>query len=120
MNDLPILDQICLTTARTSTAAHLVVEAGPQSMGKLGVKTCPYRKEPSDQLQGLPEGGGRRIRAKVDGAIFLNPPHDAQGRKFFLYGEPEARIILIIPELHIITGMVHLDEIVFQDEGLLF
>jgi hypothetical protein len=89
-------------------------------MGKLCIETGPDRKESSDELQSLPERGRRRIRAEVEGTIFLNPPHDAQGRKFFLDGESETRIILIIPELYIISRMVHFDEIVFQDIGLFF
>jgi hypothetical protein len=120
MDYLPVLDRIDLPATWTRTPSHLVVEAGSQTIGKLGVKAGPDGKESSDQLQGLPKGGGRRIRAKIDGAIFLDPPHDAQGWKFFLHGEPEARIILIVPELHIITGMVYLNKVVFQDEGLFF
>ena len=85
VHDLLILDRIDLPTAWTSTSVHLVIDAWSQTMGEFGVEAGPDRKEPSDQFQGLLKRSGRRVRAKVDRAIFLNPPHNAQGWKFLFH-----------------------------------
>jgi hypothetical protein len=89
-------------------------------MGKFGVEAGPDRKESSDQFQGLFERSGGWVRTEIEGVVFLNPPHNAQGWKFFFHRESEAGIILIIPQFYIISRMVLLDEIIFQDISFFF
>jgi hypothetical protein len=45
-------------------------------MGEFGINARPNGKEPADQLQRLPQRGGRRIRAEVERTIFLDPPYN--------------------------------------------
>src|SRR4030043_122551 len=119
LNHLPILNRVDPFTTGTKASAHLIIDAGPQAMSKFGIDAGSDRKEPTDQLQSFSEGGSRWIGTEIERTIFFNPPYETQCRIFFFQGEFETGVILIIPELHIIAGMVSLDEVILKNQGLL-
>jgi hypothetical protein len=120
MDNFPVLVPVDLSAAWAEASFHLVINAGSEPIRKLGVETGPYRKNSSNQFQGLFERGGGGKRTKVNGTVFLNPSDDAQSRKLFFQRKPEARIVFVIPQLYVITWVVDFDEVVLQNEGFLF
>src|SRR4030042_4132836 len=120
MDHLLILSRINLPATWTEASTHLIVNAGPQPIRKLGVEAGPDGKDSSNQLQGLSKGGGRGKRTKVKGTIFLNPSDNAQGGKLLFHRKSEARIVFVIPQFYVIPRTVGFDQVVLQNEGFLF
>lgn len=76
-------------------------------------------KDSPDQFQRFSQGSRRGIRTEVKGSILLNLSHNAEGWKLFFNREPEAGIPFVIPQLHIVPGMMLLNEVVLQNQGFL-
>jgi len=119
MDHLLILSRIHLPATWTQASAHLIIDAGPEAIRKLGVEAGPNWEDPSNQPEGFFKRSRRRIRAEVDRIIFLDPSHNGERGKILLHGKLKTGIILIVPQLHVITGTVCFDQVVFKDEGLL-
>jgi hypothetical protein len=117
MNDLSIVGRIDLPAAGSQTTTHLIVDTRSKSVSKFGVETSPNGKQPADQFHRLSQGGGRWVRAKIDGAVFLDLPYDAEGGIFLFNRESEAGIILVVPQFHVVPWMMFLDEMVLQNES---
>jgi hypothetical protein len=120
MDQFPVLLLIDLSAAWAGATLHLIIDAGPQPIRKFGVEASTNRKEAPYQPKRLLKGGGRWIRAEVKRTIFLDPPHNPERGKILLHRKLETRVILIVPQLHVVTGMACLDEVIFEYEGLLF
>jgi hypothetical protein len=116
---LLILSRIHLPATWTQASAHLIIDAGPEAIRKLGVEAGPNGENPSNQPEGLFERSRRRIRTEIDGIIFLDPSHNGERGKILLRGKLKTRIILIVSQLHVITGTMGFDQVVFKDEGFL-
>jgi hypothetical protein len=114
-----ILCRIHLPATWTKASAHLIIDAGPEAIGKLGVEASPNRENPSNQPEGLFKRSRRRIRTEIDGIIFLDPSHNGELGKILLHGKLKTGIILIISQLHVIAWTMGFDQVVFKDEGLL-
>jgi hypothetical protein len=120
MDNFPVLVPVDLSAAWAEASVHLVINAGSEPIGKLGVETGPYRKNSSNQFQGFFERGGRGERTKVNGTVFLDPSDDAQSGKLLFHRESEAGKVFVIPQLYVIPRAVGFDEVVLQNKGFLF
>jgi hypothetical protein len=119
MDDLLILFRVRLPAAWAETSAHLIVDARPQAIGELGVEAGPNRKDPPNQPEGFFQGRGGWIGAEVDRVIFLDPSHNGERGEILFHGKLETGVILVVSQLHVITGTMGLDQVVFKDEGFL-
>ena len=61
---------------------------------------------------------GRGIRPEIEGPVRTEAAHEPQGRKLLLQVQAQAEIILIVPQHDIVAGLVLLDEVALQDQGL--
>jgi hypothetical protein len=120
MDNFPVLVPVDHPTTWPEASVHLVINAGSEPIGKLGVETGPYRKNSSNQFQGFFERGGRGERTKVNGTVFLDPSDDAQSGKLLFHRESEAGKVFVIPQLYVIPRAVGFDEVVLQNKGFLF
>jgi len=76
-------------------------------------------KKSVESTGGSPSAKSQRDKAEIDRTIFLDPSHNGERGKILLHGKPKTGIILIVSQLHVITGMMGFDQVVFKDEGLL-
>ena len=73
-----------------------------------------------NELKGPRSQIRREVRPIVKGAVFLDATGDINAREFFVDGQLDVGISLIIAEQNVVLGLVLLDEIVFQGQRFHF
>ena len=78
------------------------------------------REEAPDQLERLPHGVGAGVRAKVFRSVFLDTAGHQEPRECLLHGQLQVRIMLVVLDPDVVPGLMLLDQVALQNEGLDF
>ena len=97
---------------------HLKFQAGPGARRQAALLAGAHSEDLLHHLEGFPGGAGRGIRPEIEGSVRTEAAHEPQGRELLLQVQTQAKIVLIVPQHDIVAGLVLLDEIALQDEGL--
>ena len=96
-----------------------MAETGTGTAAVDTVLALPYRKNRLHEVQGLPHGTGARKRAVVMPLFGFLPP-DAGNSGMPAAGHQNVGIGLVIPKQNVVTGLIFLDKVAFQDQSFGF
>ena len=78
----------------------------------------PSREHPGQQVEGLPDGPGVRVRAEVTHALAARSPVHHQPRELLVEGHRQHRVGLVVAVADVESRIELLDPVVFQLQGL--
>ncbi len=81
-------------------------------------RTRASGEDPGQQVQGLADGPGVRVRTEVAHPLAAWSPVDRQPRELLVEGDRENRIGLVVPVADVESRIELLDPVVFQLQGL--
>ena len=120
IDHVPVLVLARGADARSQAQADVQIEAGPLVLTGDGPAAGEVGKDAPQGVERLlyRPGGGKG--AIVAGAIPLHAAHDEDPGKVFLPGDLDVRIALVVLEPDVVLGLVALDEVALEDQGLQF
>ena len=116
LDDLMVLVARLVADAGGHAAFELELDAGPFSRAVNLDLASGQREHLANHLERFPQGPGRRVGAVVQGAVFLDSPHDRKTREVLFDGQAEIGVLLVVAQHYVETWAVPFDQITFQDE----
>ena len=105
--------------ARCRAAADLVLHAGAGPVAEEAVGAGPERKDRLDHPEHLTYRCRRAVGSEVEVLSLAVAPGDHHPGPFLAEGDLEADVGLVVLQPDVVEGAMLLDEIVFEDQGLL-
>lgn len=101
--------------------ADVAEQTGPAGAGGVledARRAGAHREHPKQQVDGVPDGPGVRVRSEVADALLLVPAHHLHARELLVHRDREVRVALVVAVLDVEPGVVLLDPGVLQLQRL--
>src|SRR5208283_3220498 len=104
--------------AGSEAAVNVILQAGAGMILREIDKTRGNKKALVNEVQDAASEAGRKVGTKIERAVFLDAAREINAGIFFGQSELDIGISLIVAKDDVELGLVLLDEIVFEGEGL--
>ncbi len=110
-----------LARAGAGASPHLVLQAGPLSCLEFAVAAGPQRIHLVDLPQRVPHRGGRGVGSEEEPSrLGLRPADRHETGEGMVPIDHHVQVGLVVPEVHVVSGTVSLDQGVLEQQGLFF
>ena len=105
--------------AGAEAALDVVLKAGPGVRAGEVHATTGHQEALVDEVHQAVRQAVGEIGAEVERAVFDETPGDVNAREFLAGGEADEGVGLVVAQQHVEFGLVQLDQMVFERQGLL-
>jgi len=96
----------------------LELQAGAGAAAVERLLARPDAEDLVDDRGRAPAHAGRDVGAAVRVVVLRHPPHDVQARVLLRQRQLQVGVVLVVPQTDVVTGLVPLDEVVLEGQGL--
>jgi len=96
----------------------LVLEARARPSSVQGLLAGADAEQLPDEAGGLPAQAGRDVRAAVHVAVLRGPAHHVEPRVLLGERQLEIGVVLVVAQADVVHGLVALDQVVLERQGL--
>ena len=120
VDDGPVRFLVYRVHARGRALVDASEHTGSRPSPKDGVPASPHGVDRLDDLHEVLSVLRVGVGAEIEGSIVLDGSRDGEAGELVLHAEAQGDIGLVVLEHHVVSGLVLLDEVVFEKKGLLF
>ena len=120
-DELAVRHLVDLADARSSALLDVEQQARPPEtlvLVELRLAAGAHRERPQQEVEGVADGVGVRIRSEVTGALAFATSHHERPRPLLVDGDRKKRVALVVAKAHVEARIVLLDQRVLEHQRL--